>query len=236
LEQARGLTGLVPGEIEWLDVSRQLSPIMMKHMDEGMAEGVAWKFAPMRLDPDRPELHLDNDCILWSPPPAIDHWLNGDSRCLLAEDVVALFGQFQSACGPEPRNSGIRGIPPGFDLEQACSRILSDTGIRLRSELDEQGLVTLACSRAVPPHVVSTNDVTICGPFPPHVQRLGRCGAHFVGLNAKRLSWCYEGRSGEAYVRENWRRMRPELFAALDLRPEPIPTDGSCVPGVEHMK
>jgi hypothetical protein len=68
--------------------------------------------------------------------------------------------------------------------------------------------------------------VTICGPFPPHVQRLGRCGAHFVGLNAKRLTWSYQGRPGDAYVRENWQRMRPQLYAALHLKPEPVQADG----------
>jgi hypothetical protein len=215
LEQARSLTGRVPSEVEWLDVSQRLSPAMVRHMDGGMVEGVGWKFAPMRLDPDRWELHLDNDCILWRAPAAIDHWLNDNTRCLLAEDVATMLGQFQAACGPAPRNSGIRGLPPGFDFERACSSILSETGISLRSELDEQGLVTLACSKMAQPHVVSTGDVTICGPFPPHVRQLGRCGAHFVGLNAKRLNWSHEGRSGDTYVRENWERMRPALYAAV---------------------
>jgi hypothetical protein len=223
LDRARALTGRVPAEVQWLDATGSLSGLIDDHTDASRAEGVCWKFAPARLAPDRPELHLDNDCILWGLPTAIGQWLeeDGDSRCLLAEDVVTMLGQFQALCGPEPRNSGMRGVPAGFDLEAAFAEILRETGFTLRSELDEQGLVTLACSRHAPPYVVAVDEVAICGPFPPHRQALGRCGAHFVGLNAKRLPWSYDGRPGESYVREHWQRLRPRLYAALDLEAEP---------------
>jgi hypothetical protein len=226
LDRARALTGSVPADIQWLDATDSLSGLIAGHTDSSRAEGVGWKFAPTRLAPGRPELHLDNDCILWSMPTAIRQWLeDGDSRCLLAEDVATMLGQFQALCGPEPRNSGMRGIPAGFDLEAAFAEILRETGFTLRSELDEQGLVTLACSRHAPPHVVAVDEVAICGPFPPHRQGLGRCGAHFVGLNAKRLPWTHEARPGEAHVREHWRRLRPALYSALDLEAEPVSAD-----------
>ncbi len=225
LDWARALAGPVPEEVEWLDVSQRLSSVISRHLDAGMAEGAAWKFAPLRLDPNRYELHLDNDCVLWGLPDAIRAWLEEDEpRCILAEDVAPMLGQFQALCGPAPRNSGIRGVPPGFDLAERLAAALGETGVMLRSELDEQGLVTFACSRDRPPHIVSVDDVAICGPFPPHRQRVGRCGAHFVGLNAHRLSWTHRGRPGEAHVRSNWRRLRPELYHALHLPLPPDPT------------
>ncbi|HEU4649159.1 MAG TPA: hypothetical protein VFS33_08880 [Gemmatimonadales bacterium] len=220
LARARAQVGPVPAEVEWLDVSQDLCPVIARAIDTGMAEGVGWKFAPIRVDPDRYELHLDNDCVLWALPNAIAHWLaDTEPTCLLAEDVITLLGQFQARCGPAPRNSGIRGVPPGFDLAGAFAAALELTGVTLRSELDEQGLVTFACSRDRAPHVVREDDVAICGPFPPHHQHLGRCGAHFVGLNAHRLPWSYAGLSGEAHVRQHWMQLRPQLYRAVGLGP-----------------
>jgi hypothetical protein len=218
LARARAQAGPVPAEVEWLDVSQDLCPVIARAIDAGMAEGVGWKYAPIRLDPDRYELHLDNDCLLWALPDAMERWLSDLApTCLLAEDVATMLGQFQARCGPAPRNSGIRGVPPGFDLAGAFAAALELTGVTLRSELDEQGLVAFACSRERAPRVVSVDDVAICGPFPPHRQQLGRCGAHFVGLNAHRLPWSYEGRPGEAYVRHHWTQLRPEVYRAMRL-------------------
>ncbi|HEX2868210.1 MAG TPA: hypothetical protein VHO03_14285 [Ignavibacteriales bacterium] len=39
----------------------------------------------------------------------------------------------------EPRNSGIRGLPPGFNLEMSLRRILEKNPVKMTSELDEQG-------------------------------------------------------------------------------------------------
>ena len=63
-------------DIEWQSVTRSdLPPILRTHLDEGMAEGVAWKLAPLRVFPERWEISLDNDCILWDLPAGIRRWL-----------------------------------------------------------------------------------------------------------------------------------------------------------------
>lgn len=94
--------------------------------DDGMAEGVAWKLAPLRVFPDRWGRSLDNDCILWELPSGIRAWLEraDPHQCLLVEDARALYGQFADVCGPEPRNAGIRGLPPRCPLEEAFDRLL----------------------------------------------------------------------------------------------------------------
>jgi hypothetical protein len=119
LDRARGKTGDLPEGVLWNDATREIPRFLKSHFDEGMAEGVGWKFAPLRFFPDRFELSLDNDCTLWGVPAAIRDWLEeADPKwCVAAENVLACFGQFASLCGPEPRNGGIRGLPPGFDLE-----------------------------------------------------------------------------------------------------------------------
>lgn len=216
LDEARARTGRVPRPVEWRRAERRDVPATIAaHLDPAMAEGVAWKFAPVRAFPDRHELALDNDCVLWALPPAIARWLARDDACLLAEDVRACFGQYASLCGPEPRNSGIRGVPPRFDLEGALLALLHERPATLASETDEQGLQVAALSRACAPLVVRVDAVTICSPFPPHRPHLGRYGAHFVGLNAKRMPWEYEGRNGSEYIRALWASHRRTLRARV---------------------
>jgi hypothetical protein len=180
---------------------------------DDMAEGVAWKLAPLRVFPDRWEISLDNDCILWDLPDGMRRWLESADprRCLLAEDARALFGQFTQLCGPEPRNAGIRGLPPRFPLENALERLLAQVSHPLDSELDEQGLQVAAVSIFEEPEVVSIDDVSICSPFPPHRLELGRCGAHFCGLNTRHYEWQLEGRYAEAWIAEHWQRHLPML-------------------------
>lgn len=217
---ARGRTGPVPEVVAWRDASTELPDFMRERLDEGMAQGVGWKFAPLRCFGDRPELSLDNDCILWDMPAALREWLaeGGEGGSVLAEDVRRCFGRFESLCGPAPRNSGIRGVPASLDLEEALRAVLAEVPGPLTSELDEQGLQVAALSRVGRVRVVGTHEVSICSPFPPHVSCLGRCGVHFVGLNTRRASWSLNGRSAEEHLRENWERLRPAVRERVGLR------------------
>jgi hypothetical protein len=217
LERARAQTGEIPPGVIWHDATREIPGFLRSHFDEGMAEGVGWKFAPLRFFPDRYELSLDNDCILWDIPAAIRRWLEEGNprRCVAAEDVLACFGQFAPLCGPEPRNGGIRGLPPAFDLETALKKLLSENPILMTSELDEQGLQAAALQRSGDPLVVTVEEVSICSPFPPHLPHLGRCGAHFCGLNARQLPWSLEGRPATEYIQEHWLHHRDTLYEKI---------------------
>ena len=210
LEEAQRRLGPVATSVDW-NVSDGKAPAwLQQYLHSNYAEGVAWKFAPVRLFADAFELSLDNDIVFWELPSAMKMWLADPESTLIAEDVTPAFGQFARLCGEQPRNSGIRGLPPRFDMEDALRRTLEEHPVTLKSELDEQGL-QVAVVTARPHHVVRIEEVTICSPFPPHLPGLGRCGAHFVGLNAKKLPWEYEGRSGEKYIHEHWDRYKPEL-------------------------
>jgi hypothetical protein len=218
LREARARTGPAPPGVEWREAPREPPEVLRRHLDSGMAEGVAWKFAPLSAFTDRHELALDNDVILWCAPEAVRRWLGeANGARLIAEDVAMGHGAFTDLCGPEPRNSGIRGVPAGFDLAGALGRVLSQRPARLGSELDEQGLQVAAMSLDGPPLVVRTEEVSICSPFWPHQPELGRCGAHFVGLNARRLPWRYYDRPATQVRIEHWERHRPELYARVGL-------------------
>ena len=217
-KEARARTGGAPDAVVWREASEPPA-FLRAHLDHGMAEGVAWKFAPLRCFRDRWELSLDNDCILWEVPSSIRRWLHaGDHQlCVLEEDVKRCLGQFEDLCGPEAYNTGIRGLPPGFDLGAALQKVLALRPVELRSELDEQGLQAAALFLRKPPLLVSLHEVTICSPFWPHRPHLGPCGAHFVGLNARELPWSYYDRPAVECVAENWRRHHDELHRRVGL-------------------
>jgi hypothetical protein len=207
---AKRRTGELPSVVIWRDVSSEFPTFLQLYFDQHKAEGVGWKFAPLRLSAGCLELALDNDCILWELPKAVWKWLQTPGSFLFAEDVKACFGQFSEICGLAPRNSGIRELPPGFDLEEAMIEVLRKHRFTLSSELDEQGAADRgnAVSQSF---VVDTQDVSICSPLRPHISNLGRCGAHFVGLNAKSLPWNYDGRARVEYIREHWTAHLPEI-------------------------
>ncbi|WP_448203266.1 hypothetical protein [Azospirillum sp. sgz302134] len=224
-DTARKRTGPVPDAVDWQPAGG-LPDFLRDHLGADMAEGVAWKFAPMRCFPDRYELSLDNDCILWDLPDAMRAWLGEDEpRCLIAADVTLAHGAFTHLTREEPRNAGIRGLPPGHDLGAAVREVLTRHPVPLQSELDEQGLQVVALDVGRPAHVVSLADVSLCSPFWPKTPELGRGGAHFVGLNARSLPWTYYDRPATECVIENWQRHRPELYRRVGLT-EPALSDG----------
>lgn len=215
-DMARKLTGYIPN-IDWIQNDDLVPDYIKDRLDPNMAEGVGWKFAPLRLFPDIFELSLDNDCIIWELPEALKIWLeDSDTRtCVFAEDIKACFGSFREYCNPQPRNSGIRGIPPNFDFEKNIKRMLAINKRPLKSELDEQGLQNAAISMETEPLIVSKEEVSICSPFYPHQQYLGTKGAHFVGLNTKKLDWKYFDKPALECIAEHWDNMRPELYERI---------------------
>lgn len=225
---ARERVGKTPAGVEWVEsTARAMPEFIRRRMDERRAEGVGWKFSPLRVFPDRYEIALDNDCILWELPGALAAGIAGDGpdRCVMAEDVRPAFGRFAPLCGQEPRNSGLRGLPPGFDLASALLAAVEElealTGepVRMTSELDEQGLQAAALSRRAPLGVVTLEEVTVCSPFHPHTPSLGRCGAHFVGLNARHIPWDYYDRPADEWMREHWESRSRDVRERLGPAP-----------------
>lgn len=224
LDAARRAAGELPEGVRWT-ASGAVPPWLERHLEPGMAEGVAWKLVPVRVGAGR-ELALDNDVILWDLPAGLRAWLEDPDpeACCVAQDVQAFFGVFAGLCSPEPCNVGMRGVGSGVDLEAAFRRALSEhpeQPVVLRSETDEQGLQMAVLSKR-PLHVVGTADVSICSPWPLHQPGLGRCGAHFVGLNAHAFPEAWGGRRAREEHEAHWRSRRPEIYERLGLDPDPV--------------
>jgi hypothetical protein len=231
-EEAARRTGAAPPGVRWLAVDpAEVPEFLRSRPDGGIAGGLAWKLAPLRLFPDHFELAFDNDCILWQMPDGISRWLADGRRCVIAEDVRPGFGRFADLCGPEPRNVGIRGLPPRFYLGAALQAVLAmrpEGG--LETDLDEQGLQVAAVSRAEAPFVVRNHEVSSCSPFPPHLPHLGRCGARFVGLNASRRP---DGEPDGGEVGAHFDRHRLSLLERVGLATPP-PRPGPRVQASSH--
>jgi hypothetical protein len=223
---AQRRAGPMPRDVAWRSADPSVPDLLQPFLSTGMAEGVAWKLSPLRLFRHCHELSLDNDVVLWDVPRALYDWLNGPdpTACLIAEDVTPAFGQFGAMCGAAPRNSGIRGLGPRFDLGAALARVLERAPVRLHSELDEQGLQIAALSADNPAFVIPVDDVTICSPFYPHRPGLGRCGAHFVGLNARDIPWRYYDQPATSVRIRHWKKLRPEVHRRVGL---PLPACNS---------
>lgn len=218
--EARERAGPLPPGLDWRDTTHEVPPHLAPVFGGGMAEGAAWKLVPLRCFPGAFELALDNDCILWDVPVALARWLDQPATgraCLLGEDVKPCYGQFAALAPDLSLNAGLRGVPPAFDLAREVAAVLAAraraTGhpVRFEQGLDEQGLQVAALARGGALLVVALDDVAVCSPFWPHRPGLGRCGAHFVGLNAPTLPFDYYGRPADAWMREHWAKLAPQL-------------------------
>ena len=233
LASAQQRAGGLPACVEWQALTPTRIPAFLRpHLDPEMAEGVGWKLVPPRVCETGHELAIDNDCILFAVPRALREFLAGDHATLMAEDVERCLGQFSALAPAGAFNSGIRGLPPGYNYADALAATLRDaesalsTPLLLRSELDEQGLQAAALHRERTCLTVSREEVSICSPFWPRDPEPGSCGAHFVGLNPRHLPWNYYDRSADHVRREHWDRWRPLLYSKAGLpMPPALPLD-----------
>lgn len=229
--EAQARTGPLPVAVEWREVTRaDLPAVLHPYFDHTVIEGMGWKLVPLRTFPDRYELALDNDCMLWDLPEGMRQWLTSSSAALFAEDVDRCLGSFDPLCPPGSFNAGIRGLPPGVDLKDSLRDVLEAAhhlaggNLQLSSEIEEQGLQAAAIWRMDPVFLVRTTEVSICLPFWPRSPELGTCGAHFVGMNARHIPWNYYDRPADLWLADHWARHRPALYerARLPL-PENLP-------------
>ncbi|HET9086796.1 MAG TPA: hypothetical protein VFN53_04685 [Acidobacteriaceae bacterium] len=224
LAEARRRTGPLPLEVEWRQVTRADVPqVLRANLDEGLIEGMGWKLVPLRTYPERYELAIDNDCILWDLPEAMRNWLQSADGTLLAQDVDRCLGSFDAVCPPGALNAGIRGLAPGKDLELPLQEVLVEAAaklggkLQLTAEIEEQGLQVAAVCRLHPPLLVTQREISICSPFWPRSPELGTCGAHFVGMNAPHLPWNYYDSPADEWLEDHWRRHRPELYRRAEI-------------------
>ena len=153
--------------------------------DELPPMGVAWKLYPPRLDLNRHEIIIDNDIILENRIPEIDKFLQSHEHCLLLEGESRTYGRFARHVPAGLKiNSGIYGMPPGFDFEPYVQFYsgkeweINASGTHAKNKtFDEQGLVAFILSNQ--PHIIiPSTTVTNCEKI-----WVPGSGMHFISLN-----------------------------------------------------
>jgi hypothetical protein len=136
----------------------------------GSRQGSFWKMCPPRLRTDAHEIIADNDVILTRVPPQLDTFLGGHVTLLLQEDAHSP-GKYGPLLGEnETFNSGLMGLPPGYDFAERIMHHWRGTGsFRPLLSRDEQGLLTYTLKQE--PHVIISKDQIA------HLYEHGRAGA-----------------------------------------------------------
>ncbi len=150
-------------------------------------KGVAWKLYPPRIDINRHEISIDNDLVINERIAYIDEYMISDATLLL-EDSSRTYGRFERHVPPGFMiNSGIYGMPPGFDLEPYIRFYAGDEWEKnalnqhdKNETFDEQGLIALALLSHSRYLIIPSRTITNC----EHNLVQGQ-GHHFIGLNRR---------------------------------------------------
>lgn len=141
-------------------------------------EGCGWKLYPPRLRPDAHEVIMDNDLVLFD-----DICLKkfvGEDCLLITEANGRRLGNFDSSVPAGVKiNSGLIGLPPGFDFEKEILEMQAASGRqRFEGFFDEQGLVAAVVSK-YRYTLISLDEIWVCS----DQLRLTPVGIHFVRAN-----------------------------------------------------
>lgn len=140
-----------------------------------------WKLYPPRLRPDAHEIIIDNDVLLRRHLPAVEELLVRN-QMFVTEGIFRSYGQFEAVVPDNIKiNTGMYGLPPGYDLGGKVNGVLKSGLIqKWEGHLDEQGLLASVFAKDGA-KMARLSDISVLDPRLPY--GMGKCGAHFVGLN-----------------------------------------------------
>lgn len=140
------------------------------------------KLSPSRLRPEGHEIFLDNDVVLYKKIPEIDQFIESDAT-LVYEGLYGLHGAYSLPKGIHV-NSGIFGLPPGYEFETWLKHNWLD--LPAPSKFDEQGLVGKCLLDHSAYIILPQCRVPILEShfdYKAHRKNQSACGFHFVGAN-----------------------------------------------------
>lgn len=154
-------------------------------------KGVSWKLYPTRIALDRHEIIVDNDIVFEEKIEEIDNFLAGD-HTLMLQGTTTAFGRFAKHISPGISiNSGIYGMPPGFDLNKYFNFYIgngweNNAQHKLSYTFDEQGLVALSLLDYQNYRIIPNTVITNC-----EKELIPGKAMHFIGLNRDELHYPY---------------------------------------------
>jgi hypothetical protein len=155
------LTELQVEQLQKLDVPlvrQEPTHLLRPYLDAGTDQrnrhktgGSLWKICPPRLAPDKHEIVCDNDVLIHSIDQ-IKPFLDGDCT-MFARTGVRYYGTYAHLISEGAYNSGLIGMPPGFDFQKEIVDIIYDNPVAKFTYGEEQALVIAALLK-YPRHVV----------------------------------------------------------------------------------
>ena len=97
-----------------------VSDLLPKSLRNTHVKNSWWKYAPGRLAPERYEIVMDNDLVLWKVPPTLEEAIGRNMLVALTDGVGQFYGEFSREAGQLQAtlrlNAGLLGMPPGFEV------------------------------------------------------------------------------------------------------------------------
>lgn len=178
--------------------------------------GSLWKLCPPRTTLDSYEIHLDNDLIVMRWVPIFDLFFSG-SKTLALEDKIRFFGVYDKLFEPSVVgfNSGLIGLPPGFDLGKKVRDIWEENGKGQRFSHAEEQALTCKALISKPYLLIRNNEL---------VESNARHGHFEIGPNKRARPLNYQFTDQECgfhflesnrYRHAEWNRFKRRLIPCL---------------------
>jgi hypothetical protein len=175
--------GLTPKQLDQL---KQIKVDLFQQMPDSLPyppKNEMWKLYPPRLDMNVHEIVVDNDIVIFDKIPIIDQFLESNFN-LLYEGLHRSLGSYDRYVPPGLRiNSGIYGVPPGFDLKAGILHLLSnDKTPGWKDRFDDQGIIAHVLTKNGNFQILRQSTVPILEPQMV-APKTGCQGMHFVFAN-----------------------------------------------------
>ena len=166
-----------------------------KSLDTEPIDHPCWKLYPPRLNIESYEIFIDNDLV-------IDRRLDfnifiKNNYFFISEAIKQSYGTMQKTIIKKPYlNSGLFGIPPGFDFREEINSTIKKFNIKwTNSHFEEQAIVAYiliknSCK------IISLKEIYVCY----DEIKESNFGFHFVGLN-----------SGNKKFKDLWKKYRTKI-------------------------
>lgn len=172
-------------EITLLDQSLFINVLKCEPKDE------IWKIYPPRVRMDSYEIIIDNDLLIVDKVPSIDKFLESDSTLIL-QGSYRFYGKYDSLIPDGYKiNSGIYGMPPGFDFESCIHSIIKGDNWdqdRRQGLFDDQGIIAGCLLKY--PNVIIIPNTEIFNYKNEEIVCPKANGYHFIDVNRKKhIGW-----------------------------------------------
>ena len=155
-----------------------------------LINGPHWKLYPPRLLHDQHEIIIDNDIVIYKEIEEINAFLLSNTFLITSPIKRSYSKQFGGKIKKNFNiNSGLVGLPPGFDYKKEIENILSEGSGSWMEHFDEQTVVA-AIMQNKKLTIIPFSTLSACCNGTKML--IGEKGTHFLGVNKGFKKWWRE--------------------------------------------